>query len=162
MSFNAEIKAAIGWNWTGGATDNDRLDYAERLLEGNGNDQAEAVWHADSQSLSSGASTTLDLTALTRTILGDTHSLTLLKVKALLLVSRSTSVGTLLVGAAASDQWSEPFGADGDQIEVPPDSPMLLSNRQTGWTVDASNKNLAMSAVGGDVDYAIAIVGTTS
>ena len=68
----------------------------------------------------------------------------------------------MLVGAAASDQWSEPFGADGDQIEVPPDSPVLLSNRQTGWTVDASNKNLKLSAVGGDVDYAIAIVGTTS
>ncbi|MEE8450350.1 MAG: hypothetical protein V3R99_00495 [Thermoguttaceae bacterium] len=162
MSFNAEVKAAIGWNWMGGATDNGRLDYAERLLEGNGNDQAEAVWHADAQSLTSGNSTTLDLTALTRTILGDTHSLTLLKVKALLLVSRSTSVGTLLVGDAASDQWSEPFGADGDQIEVPPDSPALLSNRQTGWTVDASNKNLKLSAVGGDVDYAIAVIGTTS
>jgi hypothetical protein len=162
MSFNAEVKAAIGWNWAGGATDNDRLDYAERLLEGNGNNQAEAVWHAEAQSLTSGNSTTLDLTALTRTILGDTHSLTLLKVKALLVVSRSTSTGTLVVGAAASDEWSEPFGADGDQIGVPPDSPMLLCNRQAGWTVDASNKNLKVSAVGGDVDYAIAVLGTTS
>ena len=47
MSFKAEIKASLGWSWDDGAVDNDRLDYAEQLLDGNGDNQAEAVWHLD-------------------------------------------------------------------------------------------------------------------
>ncbi len=162
MSFKAEIKATLGWNWNDGALDNDRLDYAGQLLEGNGDDQAEAVWHVEDQILLDAASTTLDLTALTRSMLGDTVTLTLLKVKALLIVNQDTSVGELVVGDAAADEWSEPFTADGDQIVAPPDSPLLLANRRTGWEVDASNKNLKLAASGGDVTYSIAIVGTTT
>ncbi|GAG29614.1 unnamed protein product, partial [marine sediment metagenome] len=43
MSFKAEVKASVGWNWSEGAVDNDRLNYAERLADGNGDNQAEAV-----------------------------------------------------------------------------------------------------------------------
>ncbi len=160
MSFKADVKASVGWNWNEGAVDNDRLDYAQWLLEGNGADQAEAVWHAEDQTLLDGASTTLDLTSLTRTVLGDSLTVTFLTVKALLIVSQDSSVGELVVGAAAADEWSEPFVADGDQLAVPPDSPCLLGNRQTGWTVDNANRNLKLAASGGDVTYSIAIVGT--
>jgi len=162
MSFKAEVKASLGWNWTQGATDNDRLDYARQLLEGNGDNQAEAVWHADSQTLLDAASTTLDLTALERTILGDLNTVTFLTVKAILLVNENTGDGELLLGGAAADEWSEPFGADGDQLAVPPDSPLLLANRRDGWDVDASNKNLKLAASGGEVTYSIAIIGTTT
>jgi len=113
MSFKAEVKAALGWNWSEGATDNDRLDYARQLLEGNDDNQAEAVWHAESQTLSDAASITLDLTALERTILGDLNTVTFLTVKAILVVNENTGDGELLLGGAASDEWSEPFGADG-------------------------------------------------
>ncbi|MHC4179508.1 MAG: hypothetical protein ACYSWU_18505, partial [Planctomycetota bacterium] len=112
MSFKAEVKASVGWNWNQGAVDNDRLDYAQRLLDGNGDNQAEAVWHAENQTLLDAGSTTLDLTGLTRTILGDTHTVTFLTVKALLVVNQSTTGGQLLLGGAAADEWSEPFGAD--------------------------------------------------
>jgi hypothetical protein len=162
MSFKAEVKASVGWNWDDGAVDNDRLDYAERLLDGNGDNQAEAVWHAENQTLLDATSTTFDLTSLTRTILGDTHTVTFLTVKALLIVNQSTSGGELLVGGATSDEWSEPFGADGDQVTVPLDSPFLLANRQAGWNVDDANKNLKLAATGGDVSYSIAVVGTTT
>lgn len=162
MSFKAEVQASIGWNWNDGAVDNDRLDYAQRLLEGNGDNQAEAVWHDESQALLNGASTTLDLSCLTRTVLGDTITVTFLTVKALLIVNHATSGGELVLGGAAADEWSEPFVADGDQITVPPDSPLLLTNRQAGWQVDNANKNLKLAASGGDVDYSIAIVGTTT
>lgn len=162
MSFKAEVKALVGWNWGDGAVDNDRLDYVQRLLEGNGANQAEAVWHAQNQTLLDAASTTLDLTALTRIVLGDTHTVTFLTVKALLIVNLSTSGGELLLGGAASDEWSEPFGADGDQLAVPLDSPLLLANRQAGWNVDEVNRNLKLAAGGGDVTYGIAIVGTTT
>ena len=162
MSFKAEVKASAGWNWNEGAIDNDRLDYAQQLLDGNGDNQAEAVWHAESQTLLDAASTTLDLTSLARTILGDAHTVTFLTVKAVLIVNRSTSGGELLVGGAAADEWSEPFGADGDRLVVPLDSPALLANRKDGWDVDASNKNLRLAASGGNVTYSIAIIGTTT
>ena len=162
MSFKAQIQASVGWNWSDGAVDNDRLDYAEQLLDGNGSNQAEAVWHEEAATLADAASTTLDLTDLTRTVLDDTHTVTFLTVKALLIVNHDTSDGELLVGNAASDEWSEPFGADGDQARVPPDSPLLLANRPSGWNVDASNKNLKLAASSGAVDYSIAIIGTTT
>ena len=160
MGFKAEIKASLGWNWSEGATDNHRLDYARQLLEGNGDGQAEAAWHAENRTLLDGASTTLDLTALTRTILGDLNTVTFLTVKAILIVNESTGGGQLLVGDAAENEWSEPFGADGDQLAVPPDSPLLLANRQAGWNVDEGNKNLKLAGSGGDVTYSIAVVGT--
>ena len=162
MSFKADVRASIGWDWDAGAVDNDRLEYAVRFLEGNGDNQAEAVWHVEDQTLSDGASTTLDLTALTRTIFGETFTFTLLTVRALLIVNQGTGGGELLVGDAAADQWSEPFGADGERITVPPDSSLLLCNRQAGWNVDDSNKNLKLAASGGEVTYSVAVVGTTT
>lgn len=162
MSFKGEIKTSVGWNWNEGAIDNDRLDYAEQLLDGNGDNQAEAAWHEQSQTLSSGASTTLDLSNLTRTVLGDAHAVTLLTVKALLIVNESTGTGELIVGDAASNAWYAPFGSATDEVVVPPDSPLLLANRKDGWVVDASNRNLKLTASGDDVTYSIAVLGTTT
>ena len=161
MGFKAEIKASLGWNWADGATDNDRLDSVLQLLEGNGDNQAEAVWHAEGQTLLDTASTTFDLTSLARTVLGDIHTVTFLSVKAILIVNQSGD-GELLLGDAAADQWSEPFGADGDQVCVPPGSPLLMANCRGGWTVDSFNRNLKLAAAGGSVTYSIAVVGTTS
>jgi hypothetical protein len=162
MSFKAEICLAVGWVWNEGAVEKGRLSYAERLSSGNGPAQAEAVWYAKDQTLPDAESITLDLTDLTRTVFGDTVAVAFLTVKALLVVNLATSGGELLLGGAAADEWSEPFGADGDQIVVPLDSPMLLANRQAGWDVDETNRNLKLAAVGGEVTYSIAIVGTTT
>jgi len=159
MSFKADIRASAGWSWSDGAIDNGRLGYAKQLLEGNGDNQAEAVWHAEDQVLADGESTTLDLTNLTRSVLEDLHTVTFLKVRALLLVNLSTGAGELIVGGAGADEWSAPFTADGDQLRVPPDSPLLLANRQLGWDVDDSHKNLLLAASGGDVTYSVAVVG---
>jgi len=162
MTFKAEIKAALGWDWNEGAVDNGRLDYARQLLLGHGEGQAEAVWHAEDCTLLAGESLTLDLTALQRTVLGDTHTVTLLSVKALLVLSASSSTGTLMVGDAATDPWSGPFATADTRLAVPADSSALLSNRPSGWNVDDTHKNLSLTAVGGDVTYSIAIVGTTT
>lgn len=159
MSFQARVSASLGWRWSDGAVDSSRLSYAESLLEGSDDNQAEAVWHVEDQTLLSGTSTTLDLTNLTRTVLEDLHTVTFTQVRAVLVVNLSTGSGELIVGGAAGDEWSAPFGADGDQLAVPPDSPLLLTNRKTGWDVDDANKNLKLTASGDDVAYSIAIVG---
>lgn len=162
MSFTAEIAARIGWAWNDGALDSDDLRYAVRLLEGNGESQAEAVWHKEDVELLSGASETLDLTALVRTILGEAVTFTFLTIKGLLITVDEDSTGELLVGGAASNAWYYPWSDASDKSNVPAGSPFLIGNRHWGWAVDASNKNLKLEASGGDVTYSIAIVGTTA
>jgi len=159
MGIKAEIQASIGWNWSDGAVLNDRLAYAATLLEGADANQAEAAWVDADQSLTSGTSTTYDLTALTRTLLGDTHTTTLLAVRGLLIINHATSAGTLVVGGATSNPWSAPLGDSADTLHVPPDGVALLVNRADGWDVDASHCNLKLAASGGDVDYSIALLG---
>jgi hypothetical protein len=159
MSFKAQINASVGWAWSDGAVDDGSLAYAERLADGNGDNEAEAAWHVEEQTLLDAESTTLDLSNLTRIVLGDTLTLTFLTLKALLVVNHG-STGQLVLGGAAEDEWSEPFGNDGDLVAVPPDSVLLLANRQAGWTVDDASRNLELTAEGGDVVYSIAIVGT--
>jgi hypothetical protein len=162
MSFSAEMFARLAWNWNSGALDNDKLTYGKLFADGSGANQAEAIWHLESQEILDAATVTHDLTALTRTILGETLTSTLLLVKAILIVNESTSGGQIIVGGAGTNEWSEAFGADGDQVVVPLDSPMLLSNRRCGWEVDDTHKNLKLAASGGDVTYSIAIIGTTT
>lgn len=159
MSFRAQLAAKIGWNWDSGAVDNDELKQSHDFAEGTDSGEAEAVWHVEDQVLLSGDSVTLDLTALTRTVLGDTLTTTLVAVHAILIVNQSTAGGEMVVGGAAANEWSAPFGADGDQVRVPLGSSLLLSNQLTGWAVDDSNKNLKLAASGGNVTYSVAIIG---
>lgn len=162
MTFKAEIRASIGWIWDDGAVDSSLLEYAKLFPEGHADGEAEAVWHVEDQSLAEGGAVVLDLSALAREVLGDTLSTCLLRVKGLLVVSGSASAGRLVLGSAGGAEWSAPFGADGDTLEVLPDSAALLVNRQEGWPVDDSNKLLRMAAAGGGVVYSIALIGTLS
>lgn len=161
--FKGEVVARLGWKWTadGGVVDDDKLQKAQQITDGTDANEAEAAWQPDGgeQTLLNGATSTLDLTALTRALFDDTLSLTLVTVRAILITNTGTS-GTLVVGGAGTNEWSEPFGADGDLVEVPAGSPMILSNLRTGWDVDNSNKNLKLAASGGDVTYEMAIIGT--
>ena len=161
MSFTAKIQALIDWKWEEGTEDSDTISFAKILADGNELNEAEAIWHKESVELLDAASETFDLTALIRTILGDdTHTTTFLLIKAILIVNESTTGGQLLLGGAGSNEWSEPFGADGDIAKVPLNSPRLLANYGCGWEVDNSNRNLKLAASGGDVTYSIAIIGT--
>jgi hypothetical protein len=162
MSFKAEIRASLGWNWNHGAVDNSRLNHTRSLAEGCGQGQAEAAWHAENQALSNGSAEALDLTALPRDVLGSVLVTTLLRVKGLLVLNDTGSAGTLLVGGAGGAEWSAPFGADGDTVEIPPDGALLLSNRGAGWPVDDAHKLLRLRAAGGPLTYSLAILGAVT
>lgn len=175
MSFKAEITGILGWRWDSGALDDSRLDYKRQLLEGYETNQAEAVWHSENRVLADGAEETFDLTALTRTVLGNTITTTFETVKAVLIVNLTTG-GELLVGDALVNEWTSPFGREGDRVRVPADSALLLTNRRAGWDVGggayassssssssgewSQNKNLRIAASGSEIAYSIAIVGT--
>lgn len=156
--FKAQLKVYLGWEWDDGAQDKGNVSIDETFEDGTGVDQAEAVYHVVSETILDGNSNTYDLTALLRQVLGDELSTTLVTIKELLIINESTS-GNLVVGNAAADEWSEPFGADGDTLVIRPDSPCLLSSRRCGWEIDGSNKNLKIAASGDDVTFSMVIIG---
>lgn len=158
MSFKAQLKLYLGWEWEEGAQDKDNQDLDYTLLDGTDINQAEAVFHQENVTLLDGNSTTYDLTALSRTVLGDTLDVTLITVKKILAVNESES-GELIIGGAAANEWSEPFGADGDTAIVPPQSPWFWGSLRCGKEVDGTNKNLKIAASGDDVTYSLVIIG---
>ena len=164
-TLRSSISAQLGWTWqdrvgTSLITDSNRLPFDKNLADGAEADQADAVWHAEDQTLSAGQSTTLELDALEQSRFGDTIIIPFSKVKAILIVNKNTSGGYLLVGGAAVDEWHAPFGASGDTVKVMPDGPLLLANCRDGWDVQLGSTALKLAAVGGDVTYDLAMLGT--
>jgi len=167
-TFKGEAKLSIGWKWITDGTiiDDGKVSYWKKWTDGYDDNEAEAAWVVDSGTLLEDGSVTYDLTALTRTIFGDTTTVTLTRIKALIIVVESTGIGKLVVGNAATNAWAAPWNCDGEDTsvteDVPPDSAMVKTNRQDGWDVNATQKNIKLTARNGGVTYSIAVVGTVS
>ena len=87
----------------------------------------------------------------------------LARVKAILIVNKNAAgIAFLLVGAAGADEFSAPFGMLGDTVKVMPASPLLLANLGEGWSVEPGHEVLMFQAIGGEVVFDIAILGTAS
>ena len=167
-TLRSKIDVQLGWSWRDriGAftvTDNNRLLFNQELADGVETGEADVVWHAADQALSAGQSTTLDLAALGQSLFGDAIVVSLARVKAVLVVNKSASTDACLVlGGAGDDEWFAPFGMLGDTVKVMPGSPLLLANVQDGWDVEPGHEALKLAAVGGDVTFDIAILGTSA
>ena len=145
-------------------SDTSKLAFKHSFTDGTAADEADVLWH-DERTLSAAANDDLDLTALARTIFGGALTVTLSKVKALLIVNTHATAGEdLTLGAAATNAWVGPFGAATHTLDVSAESSVLLINRKTGWTVsDGSSDVLRITNSGtGDITYRIAIIGTSS
>lgn len=158
----------VGWSWRDRlgpftVTDDNRLQFNRELADGVESGQADVVWHAADQTLSAGESTTLGLAALGQSLFDDMIVISLARVKAILVVNKSEGEAAyLLLGGAGVDEWCAPFGMLGDTVKAMPGSPLLLANLREGWSVESGQEMLRLEAVGGDVVFDIAIVGTTS
>ena len=164
-TFNAQAIMELGWSWVdddGTTRDKGSLSVTQRIADGNGDDEAEAVWHVHDQTLLSGGSITYDLTDLSRTLFETSLVISLLTVRAIAITVSSESEGSLIVGSAASDEWSALFGNDGDTLILTPSGMFSAFHLVDGLTVDDTHKNLKLAAPGGDVIYDIAIIGTTT
>ncbi len=158
MRFQADMRAALGWRWTEGATFDARLEFGRQLLDAHGLG-SEAAWSAEDELLPGGHAQTYDLTHLVRAVLGDALVTSLEGVYAMLVVNHSPDGGSLHVGGAAADPWTGPFGAGGGPLVVAPEGAALLASRAAAWPVDQAARNLRLEAVGGDVQYSLAVVG---
>ncbi|GAF68948.1 unnamed protein product, partial [marine sediment metagenome] len=161
--FTGEVVARFGWNWLSeGVQDSDKVEHNTRLASGFNWNQAEAAWKLGSVTLADAASVIYDLSNLTQTRFGDTQVIALIDVRGIIIKNETTGEGTLIVGDAGANEWSAMFGADGDAANVEPSSVFAISNELDGWDVDATNKNLKLTASGGECTYSIAIIGATS
>ncbi len=72
-----------------------------------------------------------------------------------------SAVGTLIVGAAAAQEWSAPFGAAGDTENIPPLSVLLRTNLVDGWiVVPGATDRLRINSGAETVEYDIVVIGT--
>lgn len=160
------IHAELGWTWrdTVGQTtivNSNRLRSLDDLADGTGVDQADVVWHVEQQTLAAANSITLELDSLAQSVFGNTISLSLATVKAILVVNTSSTGGYLLIGGAAADEWHELFAASGDKVKVMSGGKLLLANPGGGWSVAAGSTDLKIEAISAEVTYDIAILGTS-
>lgn len=169
-SLTAELAVSLAWVFRdqldlSTVADAAALSHERSLADGTGADQADKIWHA-TRTLAGSAHDDLDLTALTRTLFGSALSISLAKVKAILIINTSTVAGEMLrVGGAASAPFASPFnGASASVVEVGPDSALLLANNKDGWTVTDGSADLLRVANpnGTSVTYKIAILGTSA
>ncbi len=160
------IHAELGWTWRDTVAqttivNSNRLRSLKDMADGTGADQADIVWHVEQQTLVVATSTTLDLENLAQSVFGNTISLSLAAVKAILIDNTSTTAGYLLIGGAAADEWYAPFAAAGDKVKVMAGGQLLLANPGAGWSVAAGSTDLKIEAFTATVTYDIAVLGTS-
>lgn len=166
-TLSMDVQAKLSWVFLDGLglstiRDESAVEYKQGLSDGTALSEADKIWH-DQRTLSSAASETLDLSALTQTLFGSTVTIDLAKVKCIFVKNNSINTGgELLIGDAASNAFEAPFAnTAGGLVEVGPNSPLLLANLLDGWSV-GSDVNLKIANTGSaDITYDIVIVGTS-
>lgn len=167
-TLKSNITSRLNWAWRDRSgslpiVDANRLDFDLNMESGESSGRCNAVWHDESLTLGTGETLVLHLDELSRTLFGAELAISFIAVKALLIVHRGSEAtsGSLLIGGASSEEWSEPFGAPGDTLSLPPNSPLLLCNSGTGWPVTPAANALALQAIGGAVEFDVAVLGVS-
>lgn len=166
-TLRSKLDVQLGWTWRDRVgpfvvTDENRLLFTKDLPDGVEAGEADRVWRMGDQVLAAGESRTWGLAALPHSLFGDTIVISFARVKALLVVNKTAAGnGYLILGGAETDQWFAPFGMLGDTVKVMPGSPLLLAHLGDGWPVEVGHEMLKLQALGGEVTYDIAILGTS-
>jgi hypothetical protein len=130
-----------------------------QFTQGTGAGQAQILWH-DTRTLAASASEDLDLAGALTDAFGAT--VTIDKVKALVITADPTNVNNVLVGGAASAQAAPWFGAATDKLVVRPGGLIaLVAPDATGYDITATSADLlkiANSSSGSAVTYSIVIL----
>lgn len=164
-NLNIQMRIDCGWTWkcvgeSRQFTDSASIHFRRDSLSPNTPQDIDIAWYLENQTLVKNATTTYNLRSLSQLIFGKSINFTLACAKILYVYNRS-AVGTLSLGDTVTNQWIGPFGLAGDELKLAPNSPLFITNFTSGWSVDPSTCNLKLNALGGDVSYDIAILGTS-
>lgn len=133
------------------------------LADGTGAGEANRIF-ADRRTLAASASESLDLAGTLLDAFGDT--LTLTRVKALIVVAAAANTNNVVIGGAVSNAWVGPFGAAAHTAQVRPGGMAVFAcTDATGWAVTAGTGDLlqmANSGAGSAVTYDVIVVGTSA
>lgn len=147
-TLSSEIKVSCSWILKEAldlstVVDSARLDYSRALGDGGGADQASIVWH-DQRTINGGANDDLDLAGgLSNTIFGTAVAATFTRIKAIVVVNTSVVAGDKLRVGGGPNPFTVPFaGSSSAQVEVGPDSALLLSSKKDGWNVTAGTGDI--------------------
>ncbi len=136
-------------------TDSATANLAFTLADGTGDDQANG-YHKDVLTIAAGGTATVDLRALSLNIMGGTGTLSLAKVKTLLIKNRSTAA-SLSVGGTTSNRWT---ALAAGATTIGPDGVLYVSHPKAGYATTASDKVIAITNNGAAAaDVEIYIVG---
>jgi hypothetical protein len=125
------------------------------LADGTGNDQADAYWR-DAITIAAAATTSLDLRALSRQLMGGTATDTFSKVKILAIHNKATA-GTISVGVSVANRWT---ALAAGVITLGPQGVFYVTHPGGGYATGASDKVLAITNNGAAAaDLEIYIVG---
>lgn len=130
------------------------------FTDGTGLAQANRIW-SDERTLAASASEDLDLSGTLTDAFGAT--LTLQKVKVLLVAAKSTNTNNIVIGGASATQWVGPFGAATHTLAIKPGGALaLFAPDAAGYPVTPTTDLLkvANSGAGTSVTYQIVVVGT--
>lgn len=133
------------------------------LANGTGALQADKIY-SDHNQLAASATLDVDLAGSLTDILG--QALTFVKVKAILLAAASGNTNDVVLGAAATNTFTGPFGGATHTVRARPGGFIgLVCSDATGWAVTAGTGDLlrvANSGAGTTVDYDLVIIGTSA
>lgn len=130
------------------------------LTNGTGADQANEVF-SDIRTLAASANESLNLAGGLTGHFGETITFT--KIKGLVIVADAGNTNAVVVGGAASNGFSTPFGDPTDTLKVPPGGAMaLIAPDAAAFAVTAGTGDLLKIANGGSgtsVTYKIILIG---
>lgn len=133
------------------------------ITNGTGANQADKMFH-DQRTLSASATENLDLAGVLADLFGDT--ITLARIKALIVYAAPGNTNDVLVGGAAANQWLSWVGDATDVVKVKPGGILVLvAPDATGYVVaggTADQLKIANSAGSTSVTYDIVIVGASA
>ena len=161
----ASIKAAVSASYAnsqefGSVAQDLKYSAAHAFTDGTGADQAQKLF-TDQRTLAASANESLDLAGGLTDAFGAT--LTLTKVKAILVRAAAGNTNNVVVGGAASNAFVGPFGDATDTVAIKPGGTLLLvAPDSAGYAVTAGTGDIlkvANSSSGSAVTYDIVLVG---
>jgi hypothetical protein len=147
------------------STTENRLRYVKQfaLATGTAAGQADKVW-SDTRTLTASASEDLDLTGTLVDAFGAT--ITMARVKGLIVFAAAANTNNVVVGGASSNGWTGPFGAATHTLAVRPGGLLtLFATDATAYGVTAGTGDLlhvANSGAGSSVTYDVVVIGASA
>ena len=132
------------------------------LLDGTAASKADLMF-SDQRSIAASGSENLDLAGSLQDAFGQT--ITFVKVKGIYLRAAAANGGNIVLGGAASNAFTGPFGAANDLIKVPAGGYIELCAPVAGWPVTAGTGDILQVANDDGAAagiYDIVIVGTSA